>query len=106
MRLGAWLLLRTGLFPSEIKALCSVRCGPTNEGEFPYGLSGSREGSDVCTLVSTGWPLFRELFEGKGPQLRDEFVLGPGCAHVQRQRVMGKREGHWDLPERVPQLIS
>lgn len=51
---GAGLPLRTRLFASEIKALCAVRCGPTNwGGGWGVSIWPFRERSDVCTWVST-----------------------------------------------------
>ena len=78
--------LRTRLFPSEIKALRAVRCGPTNggwRGAFHLAFQGAER---YLRSGEHGWP----LLEGLNAQ---DVKQGAGLCGI--QGVCTGREKRW-----------
>lgn len=85
--LGRGCFSDTGLFPSEIKAFGSVRCGPTMTGSFHMVFQGA-ESRVMFVLHWARLAVVRTLWMRK-MSARDGLVLGLGRVHVRRERTLG-----------------
>lgn len=102
---GEELWLRTGIFPSEIKANCLAIWANEYGGSFHLAFEGRDQG-DVCTPASTKNRLVppaivKTLNVRVSGMIDYRFTLSPGlphelrgCALVQTSRTLARRERH------------
>lgn len=100
--LGRGCCSDTGLFPSEIKAFCSVRCGPTMTGSFHMAF----EGAESRAMFALHWARLAvvRLFECKVCQWGMDLCWAQGVCMCGEEGRWGERGGTWDPQRESPSL--